>query len=167
MAIEDDPAPAPATQGGAVSIVGQEVVSTSPPTIVTVSTTGVQGSGSVSLTTTTASGIPGSIMFVTQDAFSGLIQSGFISNPLQVAALQLKLASLSVGGGVNVPLLLVNVTQVPFFKTTTDYTMFEMQNMLQSLPPPSIAPGSIANIDRVFWHPGADGRGAQGSDGEQ
>jgi hypothetical protein len=143
MAIEDDPAPA-------VSTVGQGVVSTSPPTIVIASTAGVQGSGSVSITNTTASGISGSTMSVSQDAFSGLIQSGLISTPLQVADLQLKLASLSVGGGMSVPLPPVNVTQVPLFKTTVDSTMFEMQNMLQSLPPPSIAPGSIPNMDGVF-----------------
>jgi hypothetical protein len=31
-----------------------------------------------------------------------------------------------------------------------DSTMFEMHNMLQSLPPPSIAPGSSPNMDGVF-----------------
>ena len=31
-----------------------------------------------------------------------------------------------------------------------DSTMFEMHNMLQSLPPPSIAPGSSPYMDGVF-----------------
>ena len=140
----------PATQSGVVSTAGQGVVSTSTPTTVTASTTGVQGSGSVALTNTTASGLTGSILSLKQDAFSGLLQSGLLSTPLQVAALQQKLASLSVGGGVNVPLPPVNVTQVPLFKTSTDSTLFEMNNMLQSLPPPSTTPGAIANMDGVF-----------------
>ena len=126
----------PATQGGAVSTVGQGVVSTSTPTNVTASTAGVQVS-----TNTKASGITASILSVNQDAFSGL---------LQVAALQQKLASLSVGGGVIVPLPPVNVIQVPFFKTITDSTMFEMNNLLKFLPPTSITPGSIANMDGIF-----------------
>jgi hypothetical protein len=44
----------------------------------------------------------------------------------------------------------VNVTQVPMFKTTNDSTMFEMNTLLQSLPPPSTVPGMPANMDGVF-----------------
>jgi hypothetical protein len=72
---------------------------------------------------------------VKQDAISGLLQSGIISTPQQVAALQQQLAALTVGGGMSVPLPPVNVTQVPLFKTTNDSSLFEMQTLLQSLPP--------------------------------
>ena len=140
----------PATQNGGVSTAAQGVVSTSTPTIVAVSTTGVQGSGSVAITNTTASGLPSSILSLKQDAFSGLLQSGLLSNPQQVAALQQQLVSLTVGGGMSIPLPPVNVTQVPLFKTTTDSAMFEMNTLLQSLPPPSTAPGMPANMDGVF-----------------
>ena len=140
----------PATQIGVVSTAAQGVVSTSTPTIVAASTTGVQGSGSVAITNTTASGLPSCILSVKQDAFSGLLQSGLLTNPQQVAALQQQLASLTVGGGMSIPLPPVNVTQVPLFKTTTDSAMFEMNTLLQSLPPPSTAPGMPANMDGVF-----------------
>ena len=114
-----------------------------------VSTSGVQGSGSTAITNTTGSWVPGSILSVKQDALSGLLQSGFISTPQQVAALQQQLASLTVGGGMSVPLPPVNVTQVPLFKTTNNSSMFEMQTLLQSLPPPSTVPGMPANMDGV------------------
>jgi hypothetical protein len=110
----------PASQNGVVSTAAQGIVSTSTPTIVAVSTTGVQGSGSVAITNTTASGVPGSILSVKQDAFAGLLQSGLLTNPQQVAALQQQLATLTVGGGMSIPLPPVNVTQVPLFKTTSD-----------------------------------------------
>ena len=140
----------PGSQPGVVSTSAQGIVSTSAPSIVAVSTSGVQGSGSVAITNTTASGVPGSILSVKQDAFSGLLQSGLLTNPQQVAALQQQLASLTVGGGMSIPLPPVNVTQVPLFKTTSDSTMFEMNTLLQSLPPPSTVPGMPANMDGVF-----------------
>jgi hypothetical protein len=139
----------PGSQPEVVSTSAQGIVSTSAQSIVAVSTSGVQGSGSTAITNTTGSGVPGSILSVKQDALSGLLQSGLISTPQQVAALQQQLASLTVGGGMSVPLPPVNVTQVPLFKTTNDSSLFEMQTLLQSLPPPSTVPGMPANMDGV------------------
>jgi hypothetical protein len=98
------------------------------------------------ITNTSPSGLPASIMSLQQDAFAGILQSGLLSVCLQVAALQLKLAALAVGGGLSVPLPPVNVTQVPLFKTATDSAMFLN---LQNLPQLSTAQGSVANMDCV------------------
>ena len=140
----------PVSQQGVVSTAPLGVVTTSTPTIVAGSTTGVSGSGLVALTNTTPSGLPASTMSLQQNTFAGLLQSGLLSDPLQVAALQQKLAALAVGGGLTVPLPPVNVTQVPLFKTATDSAMFEMNTLLQNLPQLSTAPGAIANMDGMF-----------------
>jgi hypothetical protein len=55
-------------------------------------------------------------MSLQQDAISGILKSGLLSDPLQVAALQEKLAALAVGsGGISVPMPPINVTQVFLF----------------------------------------------------
>ena len=156
MADELGPPPAteagqqpPGSQPGVVSTSAQGTVSTSAQNSIAVSTPGVQGSGSTAITNTTSSVVPGSIMAVKQDALTGLLQSGLISTPQQVAALQQQLAALTVGGGMSVTLPPVNVTQVPLFKTTSDSSMFEMQTLLQSLPPPSTVTGMPVNMDGV------------------
>ena len=50
---------------------------------------------------------------------------------------------------MSIPLPPVNVTQVPLFRTTSDSTMFEMNTLLQCLPPPSTVPGMPANMECV------------------
>ena len=140
----------PVPQQGLVSTAPLGVVSTSTPTIETGSTTGVAGAGLVALTNTSPSGLPASTMSLQQNTFAGLLQSALLSDPLQVAALQQKLASLALGGGLTVPLPPGNVTQVPLFKTATDSAMFEMNTLLQNLPQLSTAPGGIANMDGMF-----------------
>ena len=139
----------PGTQPGVVSTTAQGIVSTSAQNSVAVSTSGVQGTGSNAITNTTISVVPGSIMAVKPDALTGLLQSGLISTPQQVAALQQQLAALTVGGGMSVPLPPVNVTQVPLFKTTNDSSLFEMQTLVQSLPLPSTVTGMPVNMDGV------------------
>ena len=126
-------------------------VSTSTP-ILGSGTTGGSGSGSqVAITNTSASGLPASTMSLQQDAISGILKSGLLSDPLQVAALQEKLAALAVGsGGISVPMPPINVTQVPLFKTATDSAMFQMNALLQNLPQLSNAPGTVTNMDGVF-----------------
>ena len=90
-------------------------------------------------------------MSLQQDAISGILKSGLLSDPLQVAALQEKLAALAVGsGGISVPMPPINVTQVPLFKTATDSAMFQMNALLQNLPQLSTAPGTVTNMDGVF-----------------
>ena len=115
----------PASQPEVVSTSAQNIISTSAQNFVTVSTLGVQGSGSAAITTTKGSRVS-NILSVKQDALSGLLQSGLISTPQQVADLQQQLASLTVDGGMSVPLPPLNVTQVPLFKTSNDSSMFEM-----------------------------------------
>ena len=99
-----------------VSTAPNVVVTTSTPILGT-GTTGGSGSGSqVAITNTSASGLPASTMSLQQDAISGILKSGLLSDPLQVAALQEKLAALAVGsGGISVPMPPINVTQVLLF----------------------------------------------------
>ena len=122
-----------------VSTAPNVVVITSTPIIGTDITAGLSGAPLVVITNTSPSGLPASTMSLQQDAFTGILQSGLLSDPLQVAALQQKLAALAVGGGLSVPLPPVNVTQVPLFKTATDSAMFEMNTLLQNLPQLSTA----------------------------
>ena len=109
-----------------VSTAPNVVVTTSTPIIGTGTTAGLSGAPLVAITNTSASGLPASTMSLQQDAFAGILKSGLLSDPLQVAALQQKLAALAVGSGLSVPLPPVNVTQVPLFKTATDSAMFQI-----------------------------------------
>ena len=92
-------------------------------------------------------------MSLQQDAVQGILKSGLLTDPLQIAALQQQLSALVVsngGGGLSVPLPPVNVTQVPLFKTANDSSVFHMNALLQNLPQLSTAPGGVANMDGVF-----------------
>ena len=138
------PPPDPDTQQQQVPPTG---VSTAPNWIVTTSTptlgtgaggAGGSGSGSqVAITNTSASGHPPSTMSLQQDAFTGILKSGLLTDPLQIAALQQQLSALAVsngGGGLSVPMPPVNVTQVPLFRTANDSSVFHMNALLQTLP---------------------------------
>ena len=102
---------------------------------------GGSSSGSqVAITKTSASGQPPSTMSLQQDAVQGILKSGLLTDPLQIAALQQQLSALVVsngGGGLSVPMPPVNVTQVPLFRTANDSSVFHMNAMLQNLPQPS------------------------------
>jgi hypothetical protein len=137
----------PMTQPWLVSTTGQGTVSPTAQNSVVASTSGVQGSGSIA--TTTNSVVSNPIAAIQPDVLTGLLQSGLISTPQQVAALQQKLAALTVGGGMSVTLPPVNVTQVPLFKTSSDSSLFEMHSLLQSLPQPSTITGQPVNMDGV------------------
>jgi hypothetical protein len=156
----NEPPPDPDTQQQQVPPLG---VSTAPNVVVTTSTptlgtgaggAGGSGSGSqVAITNTSASGLPPSTMSLQQDAISGILRSGLLSDPLQVAALQEKLAALAVSsgsGGISVPMPPINVTQVPLFKTANDSTVFHMNALLHNLPQLSSVPGAVTNMDGVF-----------------
>ena len=164
-----EPPPDPDTQqqqqvpSTGVSTATNGVTTTSPPILGTGAggaggsgTGGAGGSGSgsqVAITNTSASGLPPSTMSLQQDAFTGILKSGLLSDPLQVAALQQQLAALAVSsgsGGISVPMPPINVTQVPLFKTATDSAMFQMNALLQNLPQLSTAPGTVTNMDGVF-----------------
>ena len=91
-------------------------------------------------------------MSLQQDAFTGILKSGLLTDPLQIAALQQQLSALAVsngGGGLSVPMPPVNVTQVPLFRTANDSSVFHMNAMLQNLPQPSVQ-GAVTNMEGVF-----------------
>ena len=138
-----EPPPDPDTQqqqqvpSTGVSTATNGVTTTSPPILGSGAggaggsgTGGAGGSGSgsqVAITNTSASGLPPSTMSLQQDAFTGILKSGLLTDPLQIAALQQQLSALAVsngGGGLSVPMPPVNVTQVPLFRTANDSYVF-------------------------------------------
>jgi hypothetical protein len=163
MAKDSEPPPDPDTQqqpqvpSTGVSTAPDGITTTSPPIL----GGGAGGSGAsaaggsgsqLAITKTTASGQPPSTMSLQQDAVQGILKSGLLTDPLQIAALQQQLSALVVsnsGGGLSVPLPPVNVTQVPLFRTANDSSVFHMNAMFNNLPQPS-AQGAVTNMDGVF-----------------
>ena len=134
MANDSEPPPDPDAQqqqqvpSTGVSIAPDGITTTSPPILGGGAggsgTSAAGGSGSqVAITKTSASGQPPSSMSLQQDAVQGILKSGLLTYPLQIAALQPQFSALVVsnaGGGLSVPLPPVNVTRVPLFRTAND-----------------------------------------------
>ena len=125
------PGQAAVTTTAIATVPGTAAVSLPGVPLVTASNSGLGGGVSTTALLQSSISTP-SAPPVDASMLANLIQSGLIP-PLEMAALQNKLASLSMGG-LNVPMPPLNVTPLPLFKTPAAIGSMDFSSLVQALP---------------------------------